>query len=216
MPFLKRIYRFGLVSAAFTLLISCGQSGNSPIIVNNTPSIQTVNWQLDGSGFVQFLTNDSQYYNYNFWNTYTQTNESQMTTVTATVKKQSGSLSSGYGILFCYQDNNNFYRLLITTGGYYSVYVKVGGTYSAIIPWTSTPSLHLNGGVGVENEISVTQQSLNDFSIYFNGTFETTFSNANFSGGRAGFSVSVSPTTENFPYTPEDVRFKMSSPVAYP
>ncbi len=212
MSILNCIYRSWLVSAVFMLLVSCGHSNNT----STPPSIQTIKWQLDGNGFVQFFTNDSQYYNYSFWDTYTQTNESQMTTVTATVKKQSGSSSSGYGIIFCSQDSNNFYRLLITTTGHYCVYAKVGGTYSAIIPWTSVPSSHLNNGVGVENEISVTQQTLNNFTVYFNGNLETTFSNTSFSGGKAGFCASVSPTTENFPYVPEDVRFKLSSPVAYP
>lgn len=197
------------------LLTSCG-GGHSSNDSGSSTSTQTIKWQLDNEGFVQLFTNDPQYYGYSFWNTYTQTNQSPMATVTATVKKMSGSLSSGYGVIFCYQDNNNFYRLLITTGGYYCVYEKVGGTYNTIIPWTSIPSPHLNNGVGVENVISVAQPTLNNFSIYFNGSFETSFSDSNFSGGKSGFTMSVSPTTENFPYTPEDVRFKMSSPVTYP
>ncbi len=209
----SRIYRFLLTSAAFMLLVSCGHSGNNSIIL---PSIQTIAWQLDGNGFVQYYTNDAQYLGYGFFHAYAQTDESQMSTVTATVKKQSGSLSSGYGIVFCYKDSNNFYRLLITTTGHYCVHAKTGGTYSTIIPWTATPSLHLNVGTGVENEISVTEQTLNHFTVYFNGMFETTFSDANFSGGSAGFYLGVSPTTENFPYIPEDVRFKLSSPVIYP
>ncbi len=214
MRFFNRIYSFGLVSAVFMLLVSCGQSSNNS---STSTSIQTIQWQLDGNGFVQFSTNDPQYYNYIFWNTYTQTYESLMSTVTATVEKQSGSLYAGYGIVFCYQDNNNFYRLLIDAAGQYSVYSKVGGTYSAIIPWTTTPSLHLNSGIGVENEISVIQQSPNNFSVNFNGTQETTFSDNNFSGGKAGFCASIyDQTHENFPYTPEDIRFKLSSPVAYP
>jgi hypothetical protein len=215
MRFLNRIYSIGLVFATCMLLISCGKSSDDPAAPST--SIQTIKWQLDGNGSVQFLTNDAQYYKYLFWNTYTQTNESLMSTVTATVEKQSGCLYSGYGIIFCYQDNNNFYRLLIDAAGQYSVYSRVGGNYSAIIPWTTTPSAHLNSGVGVANVISVTQQSPNNFSVNFNGTQETLFSDGTFTGGKAGFCMYIGDQTgENFPNTPEDIRFKLSSPVAYP
>jgi hypothetical protein len=214
MSILKRINRLLLVSAVCMQLMSCGQeSGPS----TSSTSIQTIKWQLDGNGSVQFLTNDAQYYNYNFWDTYTQTYETQMTTVTATVKKLSGSLYSGYGIVFCHQDSNNYYRLLIDAAGQYSVSAIVGGTHSAIIPWTTAPSIHLNSGVGVANVISVIQQSPNNFSVNFNGTQEAIFSDANFTGGKSGFLASVDVQTgENFPNTPEDIRFRLSLPVAYP
>ena len=207
----SRIYRFGIVSAAFMLLISCGYSTDNP---RTPPKIQTIAWEPDGNGFVQYLTNDAQYYGSSNFITYSQTNEPQMSTVAAVVEKKSGSPSSSYGIVFCLQDNDNLYLLLITTNGYYCVYEKVGGMYSAIIPWTVSPLL--KHGVRVENEISVTEQTLNHFTVYFNGSFETTFSDGNFPGGTAGFYASVSPTTEHFPSTPEDVRCKLSSPVAYP
>ena len=105
-----------------------------------------------------------------------------MSTVTATVKKESGYLYSGYGIIFCYQDNNNFYRLLIDAAGQYSVYSRVGCNFSAIIPWTTTLPAHLNSGVGIENVISVIQQSPNNFSVNFNGTQEALFSDGTFTG----------------------------------
>lgn len=211
MRFSNRINNIGLVAAACILLISCGSQSNSA----PSPNIQTIQWQLDGSGFVQYSTNDAQNYNKGFFTTYNQTNQLPMTTVTVKVKKQSGSTGSGYGIVFCSQDSNNLYRLLIDTGGHYTVSAKVANVYnSPIIPWTA--STHLNSGVGVENEISVTQQTLNHFTVYFNGNFETTFNDMSFSGGKAGFYVSISPTAESFPYTPVDVRFKMSSPMVYP
>ena len=212
MGFLNRFYGLWLVSLVCILLISCGHSSNQS---NPSTSIQTIRWQLDGNGFVQFSTNDPQLYHYIFWNAYTQSNEVEMTTVTATVKKQSGSLFGGYGIVFCYQDVNNFYRLLIDAAGHYNVYSKVSGTYSAIIPWT--PSTHLNNGVGVENVISVTQQSPNNFIVNFNGVQETLFGDGNFTGGKAGFCAYIDDQAdENFPNTPADIRFKLTAPVAYP
>jgi hypothetical protein len=210
-----------MMSASVLLVVAltaCGGSSGSNNVSASAPSnAQTIKWQLDGNGSVQFLTNDPQYYGYTFWDSYTQANELQMTTVTATVEKLSGSLNSGHGIVFCYQDTNNFYRLLIDAGGHYSVYAKVGGTYITVIPWITTNSAILNSGFGVSNIISVTQQSLHNFSVSFNGKEETQFSDNNFTGGTSGFSTSVSPVSgENFPVTPEDVRFKLSSPVVYP
>jgi hypothetical protein len=38
----------------------------------------------------------------------------------------------------------------------------------------------------------------------------------NFTGGQAGFGIEISQTSENFPTIPEDVRFKLTSPVGYP
>ncbi len=214
MKLLNRFYRSTLILVFFMLLVSCGDSYNQTIISSNKP-IETIFWQLDGKGNIQFYTNDSKYYDYIFWNSYSQTDEALMSTVTATVIKQSGSLRGGYGIIFCYQDNNNFYRLLIDAAGQYSVYSRVTGTYNVIIPWSD--SAHLNSGVGVANEISVTQVSSNNFSVKFNGTQEALFSDGNFSGGKAGFSAYVeTQADENFPNTPEDIRFKLSLPVAYP
>ena len=137
-----------LVSAACLFLFSCG-GGSDAVSSAPSTSIQTIKWQLDNNGYVQFFTSDAQYYGYGFWNTYTQTNETQMTTVTATVKKESGCPQSGYGIVFCYQDNNNYYRLLIDTAGHYTVQAKVGGTSSVIIPWMA-PQSAIIYGVGVQ------------------------------------------------------------------
>lgn len=211
----KRILIVAFCVLLVAVLASCGGGSGSSASTPASAS-QTIKWQLDGNGAVQFLTNDPQWYGYTFWDTYAQTTESQMTTVTATVAKQSGSQTCGYGIIFCYQDTNNFYRLLITASGGYSVYAKVGGTYTAIIPWTQAHTALLNNGFGVANVISVTQQSLHNFSINFNGTQETAFGDLNFTGGNAGFCIGISSTTENFPSIPEDVRFKLTSPVAYP
>lgn len=140
-----------------------------------------------------------------------------MTTVTATVKKMSGSINYGYGIVFCFKDSNNFYRLLINEAGYYSLYALVGGNSSAVIPWSTTPSANLTNGFGVDNVISVTQQSPGNFSLNFNGNQETLFSDSNFIGGTSGFAASIDvQSNENFPNIPVDVRFKFSLPVVYP
>jgi hypothetical protein len=209
MSFLKGLYRIGFKAVACMLLLSCGGGSGS------SPSIQSPTWQLDGSGFEQFITNDPQHYNSSHWFHYNSSYESPMSTVTATLKKQSGSPTTGYGIIFCYQDTSNFYYLSIETHGHYHVQVKVGGSYSTILDWS--PSANLNTGYSVENIVSVVRTGPGTFAIYFNGVLETIFGDNTFSSGYAGFWASISEQThENFPYTPVDVRFKMSSPVIFP
>jgi hypothetical protein len=205
------MYRWLLVLTVSLLLVSCGSSSGSSV------SVQTNRWQLDGNGFVQLLTNDEQYYGRVFVTDFTQTSQTRMDTVTAVVKKQSGSLYGGYGIIFCYGDSNNYYRLLIDAAGQYSVYAKINGVDTAIIPWTVTTSPNLKTGVGVENVISVLQITLSNFAIYFNGVQESSFNDTTFSGGTVGFAAYVNTKDlENFPYTAVDVRFKLTSPLAYP
>lgn len=192
-----------LLSTCYTL--ACGDD------------VQTVQWQLDGNGYVQFLTNDPLWYGYGYWNTYTQMSEPTMTTVTAAVKKQSGSYYTGYGILFCYQDQDNFHRLLIDAASQYGVHAKVQGVWREIRRWERTPTLNLKSGLGVENLISVTQESPGHFSIRFNGAMETSFTDDAFSGGAAGFYVSIGEKDdESFPDTPEDIRLRMTAPASYP
>jgi len=214
---LKKLQVVAVFFFLVTALAACG-GGASPSEPNQNSSNggQTIKWQLDSNGLVQFFTNDSQWYGYDFWIPYTQTKESQMSTVTATVEKQSGSFNTGFGIIFCYQDSNNFYRLAIDALGHYSVYSKIAGDYTAIISWTSPQTSIINSGVGVSNVISVTQSSPHNFAVSFNGTKETQFTDLAFTGGEAGFAASVSSASETFPNVPEDIRYKLTAPVAYP
>jgi len=163
------MFRWLLLVLTGLILVSCGSSSNPSV------SIQTNRWQLDGNGFVQLATNDAQYYGRIFVTDFLQTGQTQMDTVTAVVKKQSGSLYGGYGIIFCYGDSNNYYRLLIDAAGQYSVYAKINGIDTTITPWTIAASPNLNTGVGVENMISVRQVTSGNFVIYFNGVQEAAF-----------------------------------------
>lgn len=205
------MFRWWLLVIIGLLLASCGSSPSSSV------ALQTNRWQLDGNGFVQLATNDAQYHGRVFITDFPQTGQTRMDTVTAVVKKQSGSLYGGYGIIFCYVDSYNYYRLLIDAAGQYSLYAKINGVDTAIIPWTIAASPNLKTGVEVENMISVRQTTLNNFVIYFNGVQVATFNDATFSGGTAGFAAYVNTKdNENFPDTAVDVRFKLTTPVVYP
>lgn len=211
------MFRGWLLIITGLLLVSCGSSSSPPN--NSTASfpVQTTRWQLDGNGFAQLATNDTQYCGRVFIIDFTQTSQTSTDTVTAVVKKQSGSLYGGYGIVFCYKDSNNFYRLLIDAVGQYSVYSRINGVDTPIIPWKLAASPNLKTGLGIENVVSVRQVSQSNFVVYFNGVEEATFIDATFSGGTAGFAVYVETMDlENFPYTAVDVRLKLSLPVAYP
>lgn len=185
--------------------------GNASGFSASVATVQAYNWQSDGNGFEQFILNDPQYYGYHF--TYTFSPTTPMSTVTARIKKMSGS--SHFGIIFRRQDENNFYMLSTLVNRSYAVYARVGGAFSMIIPWTT--SSNLNPGYGIENLVSVEETSLHNFSIYFNGTFITSFTDSNFTGGENGFYASAADQShEYFPGLPVDVRFRMSSPVSFP
>lgn len=205
----------GKVAAGFVLLLAlagCGSSGGSTVTAT-----RTVAWQSDGRGNVAFSTNDPQYYSSGIWAYLNQSYQTQMSTVTADLEKVSGAPGAGFGIIFCYQDSNNFYRVLIDAYGHYTVATKVAGTYTTLVPWGPPYGARLNSGNGVQNEISVTETSPHNFTVSFNGVQETQFSDANFTGGKAGFYAAVSTSSnENFPGVSEDIRFKMLAPVVYP
>jgi hypothetical protein len=180
------------------------------------PSIQSIEWQNDGAGFIQFSTNDTNKYGYGYYIPYVDELQSTMTTVTAKAKKMSGAPAYGWGIVFCYQDTNNFYRLLISGYGHYQVAKKVAGTYYDITPWTTWAS-NINTSAGVTNVISVTLVTPGNFSVSFNGGVPENFAAPEWTGGAAGFYTMIGTSTyENFPATPSDVRFKFTSPVLYP
>lgn len=190
-----------LLSAFFNL--GCG--GPVPI--------QSSTWRDDGTGlgYIQFYTNDPIDLSCNFL--YRCLNsEKTMTQVMTQVKKVSGNANYGFGIFFCYQNSDNFYRLLIDTTGYYSVYEKVGGVYSTIIDWKFSYNLYT--GYNTVNKLRVDYDSGTDtFTIYFNDIEENYFIDLSFTGGDTGFFASTGDySEERFPYTPLDVRFKQLEP----
>jgi hypothetical protein len=198
------------------LFFGC-QPGESP-----GPTITTIDWQADGAGFIQFQTNDTANLGYGQYANYSSSAQNAPTvypggTVTAVIKKISGSAGAGMGIIFCYQDTSNFYRLLISEDGWYNIYKKVGGTYTSIQSWTQSSSI--SQGYGVSNTLSVTQSAANNYSVYINNmtTPEITFVDSSVpNAGEAGFYASISSTTEDFPSIPEDIRFKLIEPVSIP
>ncbi len=200
-----------LAGALLTLLvlIGCDQPGGT------APVIENVLFEPDGSGAIKFRTNDATRNDVTWYRTYNTTFEPTMTTVTATVKKTSGSTNGGAGILFCYVDASNYYMMLITPTGYYTVQKRVAGVSSPIVNWTLSPNVT---GLNTTNTLRVTHTA-SGFDVYINN-LSTPVANVNdtsFLGGLVGFAASVGTSTEEqFPSVPVDVRFQLLSPVPVP
>jgi hypothetical protein len=194
-----------LVAIGFSLLfIGCAGGGG-----DSDPTYATVMWEPDGSGFRQFYTDDPQYYSYWFAYSIGGLFEDPMGTVETEVKKVSGYANAAYGIIFCRQDWDNYYKLVISTTGGYRFSKLVTGVDIELIPWTA--SSNLLTGYGVVNKIKVDFNGTDTFTIFFNDTQEATNQDGTitFDDGPSGYYVWVSSEgNENLPDTPVDVRFK--------
>lgn len=121
-----------------------------------------------------------------------------------------------HGVIFCYQDDNNFYRVLIDTEGYYYIYKNFSGNRTTI--QTKKSSSALKPGYNALNTINVTRDTESQFTIKFNDNpeviiFTDDTGTTPLTGGRCGFYVAVGDETqEQFPNTPVDVRFKQILP----
>lgn len=176
--------------------------------------IQSHIWRDDGTGtgFIQFYTNDPNEYNYNFLS-WTSTPQAPMISVETQVKKISGNQNYGYGVLYCYQDSNNFYCLLITVNKYYCVYKRVDGIFSPVLDWRYSSNLYSGYDILNKIKINLSTTTPNSFTVYFNDIEDYTFIDSSFTSGDSGFyTTSGKSNEENFPNVPVDVRFKQITP----
>ncbi len=182
---------------------------------------ETILWEPDGSGFIQFYTNDPQYYDYLFWATisgsYMGTTGDECIVQT---KKISGYAYGSYGIVFSYYDSNNFFVLLITTQGSYAIYQIYAGDPYELQGWTSSGYLYT--GYNTINTLkTIYYYNLGGYDyqdLYLNGNnIGSIYNSPGTLDGYVGFFASVTGSSyENFPSVPVDVRFKMTSPVIVP
>jgi len=208
----RRILGLALALGAASLFFAaCQQPTQTP-----SPSYSTIQWQTDGQGYLQFSTNDPQYYKYGFYDYYDNlTINSTNKTIVATVKKLSGSKYGGYGVIFCYTDKNNRYTLVIDQDQEYSIQKKINGTFTTIIDWTTNTAINNSG----ENTISITRGDGGIFNVIFNNktAMPVTFTDTDLPSGLAGPYASVNEKPyENFPSVPVDVRIKFTQPAIVP
>jgi hypothetical protein len=196
------------ILSLIVLICSCGD----PYSVDS----RSINFLDDGNGFRRFYADVPGYYGHGFFYYSYSSEQAPMDTVETQVKKISGSSNAGYGIVFCLQNNKNYYRLLIRTDGSYYVRKRVDGSLSTVI--SSNVSDALNVGYDTINHIKVAYDDATSvFTIYFNGILETSFNDTSFSSGYSGFYAMIGQVDqENFPDEPVDVRFKQIQPVNDP
>jgi hypothetical protein len=202
-----------------TALITATASDNK-----TTATVGAAVWGNDGSGFLRYLNNDTYMYGWEFWHEPPATgNTSSLTATLASpftiqVKKVTGAADAGFGLMFYEQDSSNLYRFIIATNGKYQLEKRVSGTWSTLVGWTTSSAIAQGNQV---NTLSVWQPSAGQISVSINGMIViSAFSDVTFSAGKIGLYVySGYPTDaypESFPGTPEDIRFKVTSPFSYP
>jgi hypothetical protein len=84
-------------------------------------------------------------------------------------RQVSGPDNNDYGLLFRYQDEDNFYSFGVSGDGYYSLYKKVRGEWVAIVDWTE--SAYVNKGRST-NRLKVVAKGP-EISLYVNDHFLT-------------------------------------------
>jgi hypothetical protein len=93
-----------------------------------------------------------------------------------------------YGILFRYADTNNWYAFEVSHDGYFRVSKRVEGTFSDVIPWTYSDSIH--PGLA-DNHLAVDALGTR-ISVGANGQTLATTSDTSHSFGFAGLMAGTS------------------------
>jgi hypothetical protein len=168
-------------------------------------------------GVIEFQTNDPEYTGgagHSLW-TLTDTPSSVFHDREIWLSKLSGHCwVSGYGAVYCQQDNSEFGVTfiigMIALDGYYCVGEVIHGTqFSYLVPWTKSDQILT--GYSQNNQIRLEFNSGEDlFHFYINGIEQITFRDDEepvHREGRQGYIVVISPN-DIFPETPVRIQFK--------
>jgi hypothetical protein len=189
----------------------------------DTP-IKTIAWQPDGKGYLQYCTNDQSKSGFGEYFVVSSSYQNSPTTssggaIVVSFNKISGASNNGFGVVFSYQDSNNYYLFELTLDNYYRIYKKVAGTYTAIGDWEPT---FYNASQYIKNKsvhtIEIDRGISNDYQIKIDNYSVSQFADSSIpNSGYSGYYVSIGNSLdENFPFTPEDVRFQMAAPIQSP
>lgn len=94
-----------------------------------------------------------------------------------------GPLDNGFGLLFRYEDAENFYLFVASHDGYYSLQTVTDGAWGELIEWT--PSDQINSEAEAINTLGVLADG-SQITILLNGTVMATVEDDRFIGGRIG------------------------------
>lgn len=204
----KSILVLFIIIMVFTF--SCDNGSTTP-----APVIETILWESDGYGYIQYSTNDEANYGIGKYNYYPTSDQLPHSNTTYYLIRKSGSMGAGYGGIFCYNDSSNFYRFLISGYGSYKISEKIDGTYTTLQDWIF--SADILTGYDQLNKIEITRDGSGIFSIIINDNLTDTFNPNGTDSGFSGFYTYISTSdNELFPDEANDTRFKMTVPVSIP
>jgi hypothetical protein len=223
----RRLLALAIPLAAFSL-VSCDSKDYT---------IETINYQADGEGWLQFKTNDDDLMSKAFVHAPAVDDNSfandSSWTATIQVKKLEGSIYSPFGLMFDYVDSDNYLALILRISGDYKIIQKLDGGYTKISEWSSASAIK---GWEKTNTISLSftppgdasnptsygyfQMSVNDTQLSSDsGSNPTrlTLTAAAPTTSKIGFFVgTLDSDYESFPKYPSDQRFKVTVPFVYP
>ena len=202
---MRKVFLFGLpvfVLALGLLFTGCDSGDSTPDL-----PISTVSWEEGNDGFVQFYTNDSQYYSYYFVGIF---DNAAKGIYEIECKKISGSQKYAYGMIFgaANTGTENFFALLVDCQGYFSILKRDGDNETLKTDWIN--SSNLLSGYNKINTLKVTESG-STYTIFINGVQVHKFTDSAGFGNRIGYFASIGPEKdEKFPNSPVDVRFRMN------
>lgn len=168
----------------------------------------TLVWTKDTEGFDQFSTNDPGNCSSSFMAWHDPFCD-PTGTLEVQVKKMSGNKWAAFGLVFCLQDLQNFYALVIDTQGDYAIFKRWYGSWYTLVDWTYLDLLKT--GYGVANDLRIDHVG-SSFTFSFNGAAAGNFVDSSMSKGYWGPLVDVlSGDYEDFPSQPVDVRLKLTA-----
>ncbi|NOX65801.1 MAG: hypothetical protein GXO85_08370 [Chlorobi bacterium] len=202
----KKLLYFFIIVILIIISFSCtNESGLKK-------TVKTVSWEDDGNGYIQFSTNDVTKCGIENYFHSSSDDQDPFTSATFYLIHKSGYESAEYGAIFCYNDIDNYYKILIINSGKYFVSEEYNGSSTNVdTGWISTSNLKT--GYDKINKINITRDSNGKFTIYINDANTYSFTNTDLTGGSNGFySRTDSKENENFPDIPDDTRFKITIP----
>lgn len=99
-------------------------------------------------------------------------------------KLEDGVESDSYGLLFRFQDRDNFYRFDISGDGYYLFSKYVDGQWETLVDWTASNAI--NPGVGATNVLKVSAFGPN-LTLWANGQQLVSLEDDSIDAGNFGF-----------------------------
>ena len=100
-----------------------------------------------------------------------------------TARQEDGPADSSYGLVFRYQDKQNFYRFDITGDGFFLLSKYVGGRWLTLVDWRASPAIR---PAGQDNFLRVSCLGEN-LAVFVNGSLLANIQDDSFRQGDIGF-----------------------------